>query len=565
MEPKLSNVRGCLLTLSVILGLAAPRLGAQNLVPNPGLEGTGGVNIGVTLLSEGVPDQWRAFAVGGGAAEMEVVPVAEDEIFPGSPATNAVLFRVTAFGADQGFDDDNGRFPVTPGLEHQGEFYVRSANEDGTDQLFNFGFPLFNSGGVYQGIEPGGIGGQTAGAEWQLYTGPTFTPPGTVAEGHISFRCAGDGGEDAILIALPSVTRLGTLEFPTNLVCRRSGLDVELEWANPGPYESLRVMRDDVEIATLDVAASTYLDAGVPDGAHTYQVLATVAGTEDGPSCEVSIFRVPVGTMVNVDLGDEDVSTGLENNVRGDGGDGENEFLVCGPESDLREGRSNYGGEDPTFDFPDGLFYFNVTDPAMKAQSAYRLEATVYDDPNRAGAGLFLQYTNADSTGPDDIPNTFFPLAAPPVRTLGGTGEWVVLTWDLENAGFRGFQQGQADFRIGVTDGGRVCLDRVDLTFFPAPTGLACRRSMDGVALTWVNGGDYDEIVILRNGEEIATLPGDASSFDDADAPDGDNTYQVVATAGGLEGGPGCAITVFNVPPGTRVSVDLGDEDVSTG
>jgi hypothetical protein len=101
----------------------------------------------------------------------------------------------------------------------------------------------------------------------------------------------------------------------------------------------------------------------------------------------------------------------------------------------------------------------------MKAQAVFRLEATVYDDPARAGAGLYLQYTTSDSTGPGDIPNTFFPLEAPPVNFLGGTGAWVVLTWEITNAGFRSFQQGAADFRLGVTDGGRVCLDRVDLVF----------------------------------------------------------------------------------------------------
>src|SRR5688572_18660230 len=74
--------------------LPAGGLRAQNIVPNPAFEGGGGATIGaVTLLSGGVPAQWRVFAVGGGASELEVVPVGEEEIFPGSPATNAVLFR----------------------------------------------------------------------------------------------------------------------------------------------------------------------------------------------------------------------------------------------------------------------------------------------------------------------------------------------------------------------------------------------------------------------------------------------------------------------------------------
>ena len=121
--------------------------------------------------------------------------------------------------------------------------------------------------------------------------------------------------------------------------------------------------------------------------------------------------------------------------VRGEGTDGENEFVICGPEADLREARSNLAGTDPGPDAPDGVFYFTVTDPEMKAQVAFHVEVTIYDDLARAGAGLALQYTNQDATGPGDIPNTFYP--APPTKTLAGTGEWVVLAWEIENAGFR--------------------------------------------------------------------------------------------------------------------------------
>jgi hypothetical protein len=561
---RLASARGFWVGLS-IASLAGQDLAAQNVVPNPTFAGAGGVSIGVTLLSPGVPDQWRAFAVGGGAAELEVVPVGADEIFQGSPETNAVLFRVTGFGADQGFDDDNGKFPIIPGLDYHGEFYVRSANADLSEQRFHFGFPLFNAAGVYQGIEPGGLANQTATSEWQHFTGPVFQPRPPVGLGHLSWRCVGDGGEDAILIALPSVTSEGTLAYPTNLACNRSKLDVQLSWQNHDDYESLVVLRDGVELAALDPAASDYLDADVPDGVHTYQVLASLGGIEDGPTCEASVFRLAAGAKVSVDLNEIDVEDGLVNNVRGEGGDGENAFVLCGSEDGLREARSNYGSEDPTPDFADPIFYFNVTDPALKAQSGFKLEATVYDDPEKAGTGLFLQYTNADSTGPADIPNTFFPLQSPQVNTLGGTGEWVVLDWDLPNAGFRSFQQGAADFRLGVTGSGRVCLDRVDLLYFPAPTGLSCRRQGDGVELTWENNDAYQAIKVSRDGVELAALPGDATSYLDDAAAEGLNVYRVTAVDAGIEGGPSCSFVLFRVPAGTSVAVDLGELDSEDG
>jgi hypothetical protein len=567
MKKHLITSRLAPLLAGMLLGLSTGELLAQNIVPNPGFDGLGGVVVGaVNLVTGGVPDQWRAFAVGGGAIDLEIQPVPADELFPGSPATSAVLLRVTAFGADQGFDDDNGRFPITPGLDYQVEVFVRSANADGSDQTFHMGFPLFNGAGIYQGIEPGGLGGQTATASWQKFTGPTFRPSAPVAQGHISWRGANDGGEEnAILIALPLVTSAGTLIYPTGLACKREKLDVNLSWQDNQPYEKLRVLRSGTEIASLDTAATSFRDLNVPDGKHAYQVLATFAGNEDGPGCDVAMARLAIGTKVSVDLNDVDLESGLANNVRADGGDGENEFIICGPQGDLREARSNFGPNDPTPDFGDPLFYFNVTDPAMKAQTGFRLEATVYDDPDRAGAGLYLQYTNDSSTGPADIANTFFPLAAPPVRSLAGTGQWVALAWDIGNAGFQSFQQGQADFRLGVTDGGRVCMDRADLTYFPVPTALSCRRKGDGVELAWENNGTYANIKLLRDGTLLAQLPGDSTTYTDTAVAEGDHAYQAAAVAANLEGGPTCTITVFFVTPGTRVSVDLGDVDVESG
>jgi hypothetical protein len=538
-------------------------------VPNPGFEGTGGLPLPlsggtVNVLSGGVPDQWRAFAVGG-TIDMEVVPVEADELAAGSPATNAVLFRVSAFGADQGFDDDNGRFEIVAGIRYHAEFYIKSANEDASNQTFNFGFPYFDSGGTYIPGEPGGQPGLQATPEWQLVVAPSFEAPKGATNGHISWRCVGDGGEDAILIALPFVAPEEEIAFPTSLTCRRQEDTVTLTWLNHETYDSLKVLRDGAELATLAATDTLYVDSGVPEGAHTYQVLASFLGSDDGPACDVSVYVVPIGTKVSVDLNDVDVENGLAGSQTADGGDGETTFVICGPEADLREARSNWGTEDPTPDFPDGQFYFNVLDVPMKAQDAFRLEATVYDDPARAQAGLYLQYTNWESTGPGDIANTFYPNANPPARFLTGTGTWVVLSWDISGAGFRSFQQGSSDFRLGVTDTGRLCVDKVELTYFPGPTNLTCRRTGEGVALAWENNGDYDSVKVLRGGEELAVLAGDASSFSDTDPQEGENTYQVLAVVGTLEMGGSCSITVFLLENGTKVSVDLGEVDGEQG
>lgn len=551
--------------------LLVARAFTQNVVPNPTFQGAGGQNLpiagGIVNAPSGVPDNWRVFAVGGTSAmDLEIVPLAADELFPGSPETNAVLLRLNGAGADQGFDNDNGRFPILVGVDYHAEFYVKSANADLSDQGFHFGFPLFNKGGTYLGLESGGRLGNVATSEWTLFTGPVFKPADPVGQGHVSWRCIDDGGENAILLALPSVSFEGEQLLPTNLTCTKNGADVALAWLNHGAYDSLKILRNAVEIAALAVTATSYTDSVVPGGEHTYQVLATVGPEVGGPSCSVNVFAPPVpGASVSVDLGEFNAEDGLQNSFTDGASDGENGFVICGPEGSLREGRSNWAGEDPSPDFPDSLFYFTVTDPAIKEQEVFLLQVEVHDDPALAGVDLFLQYTNKDSTGAADIANTFFPLAAPPLRTLAGSGDWVTVSWDIENAGFRGFQQGVADFRVGVTGSQRVCFDRVELVYFPRPVGLSCKASSGNVTLEWTNAASYTEIRIERDGALLAALPGAATSYTDSSVPDGDHTYRVVVTLGGLAGGPACALSVFTVPDGTRVSVDLGEFDTEAG
>lgn len=193
----------CLLMVTALAvhgGLATGGSRAGNLVPNPLYHGTGGLRQGTIGQ---VPDAWRAFAVGGGAADTAIAPLVASELYAGSPACFAVRLKVTAFGGDQGFDHDNTRFDVAPGTIYHLEFYVKSANADGSPQRFRYGFPLF-AGGVYLGREPGSKTGVTAGTTWKKIVGPSFSDV-QATSAHVSFRLEDDGGENAILVAVPVV------------------------------------------------------------------------------------------------------------------------------------------------------------------------------------------------------------------------------------------------------------------------------------------------------------------------------------------------------------------------
>jgi len=173
-----------------------------------------------------------------------------------------------------------------------------------------------------------------------------------------------------------------------------------------------------------------------------------------------SVLDLRAGT-VSVDLGTVDQADGLANSQRGQNTDGENDPVSCGVASNPREGRMNRGA-------PDSYLYFLVQDPEVKGSSRLLVTATLYDDPSFSGRSVTvrLQYTNAASTGPGDLANTFD--THPFVPRLSGLGRWVEHTWKLSDAGFRTFMQGTSDFRFDFGSA-RVCTDRVAVSTDPRP------------------------------------------------------------------------------------------------
>src|SRR5262245_15262732 len=172
-----------------------------------------------------------------------------------------------------------------------------------------------------------------------------------------------------------------------------------------------------------------------------------------------SASRLEGAAVAAVDLGTTDAAAGLENTQRGDGTDGENDALTCGPAGRERQARRNRGPGDALD--PDIYLYFRVVDSTVKAARALRVYATFFDDPAFASSPVEvrLHYTNAAATGPADLANTF--AGHPKAWGLAGSGQWVRHLWRIEDAGFRNFMQGTSDFRLVI--GGQVCTDRVEV------------------------------------------------------------------------------------------------------
>jgi len=172
-----------------------------NRLPNPDFEGTGGFIDG-DVTGE-VPDQWRAFAIDGASIEIETLPLAANAVFPGSPAGNAIEVAVDLGAGAAGFDHELARSPLAPaGYLFRPQIYIRSANNDGSDQSVAINTPVFDSAG-FTGRAPGFFTA-TVDDQWRLYIGPTFSEsPGTTT--NLAVAVIDDGGEDTIQVAFPAL------------------------------------------------------------------------------------------------------------------------------------------------------------------------------------------------------------------------------------------------------------------------------------------------------------------------------------------------------------------------
>ncbi|HOW19802.1 MAG TPA: hypothetical protein PLC79_12255, partial [Phycisphaerae bacterium] len=157
----------------------------------------------------------------------------------------------------RGFDNSLVRFELKPGLFYHAEFWVKTGNADNSDQTFRFSFPVFACG--YLGESPGGADNLTATATWQKVVAPVFRYPGAT-QAHIAWRVIEDGGEDAIVIAMPQV-----IAHPVPQDIDSDG-DVDLsdfgifQSCFNGPNRPWKAVTDDWRCACLDTPSDQDVD-----------------------------------------------------------------------------------------------------------------------------------------------------------------------------------------------------------------------------------------------------------------------------------------------------------------
>ncbi|MCI0651770.1 MAG: hypothetical protein L0Z55_07790 [Planctomycetes bacterium] len=102
---------------------------------------------------------------------------------------------------------------------------------------------------------------------------------------------------------------------------------------------------------------------------------------------------------------------------------------------------------------------------------------------------------------------------------------------------------------------------------------LSCSESGDDITIAWTSGEIYDAIIIERNGDLLATLPGAATSYLDADLPPAVYRYRVRGEAATLSSGAlACSGTIgagqvqalATLPEELYLALDLAEDAAGT-
>jgi hypothetical protein len=264
-----------------------------NLVPNAAFHGSAGV-VGASgaVVTGTVPTRWRGFAVNGGDIDFALEPLAANALFPGSAPTTAVRMTVAAFGTDQGFDHFNAYFQIVAGRRHAGEVWLRTGNPDQTPQQVSVSLPLFaGQPPVFTGRDPGAFGA-TATSTWTRFAGPHFTEAGDVLA-HLAFRLIDDGGQDSLLIALPTVlgAPVGN-DVPNPGFTGSGGASVGAVTGGPVPtgWRAFAVGAGQLQVGQVPIAAN----ALYPGSQATTAMRLNAINADSGPGLDHTSNRIPL-------------------------------------------------------------------------------------------------------------------------------------------------------------------------------------------------------------------------------------------------------------------------------
>ena len=422
--------------------------------------------------------------------------------------------------------------------------------------------------------------------------------------------CPGGGDANPILSALEVVPsdyvvcdEPGVGQCPTDFTCSvdNEGGSVALSWSNPPcglTLDGYQIWRNGEEIATLDVSENSFEDE--PTGRlNTYELLALSEGEGGCPplSCSVVVDSVPFAVPLRINMGGPATTDELGRAWLGDPGAGQDVLGIRPVDNGGFNTIEAWCAPAPT---PVDLGYDNGAGiPATLPANSLQFRSIRWDGggPDDGAYDLAIPIPNGDY-----VVSMFFCEACCLNRHQTTTIEGEVVDQDVHaNQYAAGAQQvGRLAYDVTVED--EVldinlvgCLDpdcpgggdanpilnalEVVTTDFTVcddpgvgqcPSGLTCSFDADTGAVTgtWTEPlcvASLSGYELLRNGESIGDLPGDATEFTD-EPTERINVYELVPTVeGDGEGEASCATlsceaVVPTAPFGLPLRINMGGD-----
>lgn len=319
-------------------------------------------------------------------------------------------------------------------------------------------------------------------------------------------------------ISAPSCCNL-VIPIPiTDLTCSATGYAVTLNWTNSEDYDQIEIFRDGIAIADIPGTMTSYTDAEVSSGPHTYSVVATIRkGTTAPVSCEIVVLDPPADLLCFTTAGVAEISWTNPSSY---------DVIELYRDDVLLEVLPGDTTSYSEGGLPPGVYLYELVGILGNSISDTAKCTPVVPTPV-SNVGCTLQKGS-------NVMVTWAPaIEGDSLEIL--RGDELIATLSSEQTSYldAGVPPGVYNYCVVVVIG----LDRSEPTCceiivpFP-PFDLTCIVNLGGGHLEWANGEPYDSISITRDGTQIADLPGGTTSFVDPDLEPGAHLYGVSGRIG---------------------------------
>jgi hypothetical protein len=309
----------------------------------------------------------------------------------------------------------------------------------------------------------------------------------------------------------------------SGLTCELEGLTVNLAWVNHWGYDEIVIYRDAVEVISLAGDQDSYADVLTSPGEYVYNVVGTY-GSASTPAVECEVY-VPLPDLA---------------------------ALSCIPEGlDL----------ELTWTNPCTYDYVEVWRNGARIPDGSGAEGSASYTDSEVGPGEFTyELVGVLGTLRSNALSCSLTVTLPAPENLDCTTTWLTygLTWDnpvsydsirivcdgeavatLENTA-RSYQSTEAPgFHTFGVEGVRNAIGSTTtcelILEVPPPAFTSCTIDHYTATLRWENNADhtYDELLLSRGGELVATLPGTTTETTDEVPGPGAHVYEIAGVISG--------------------------------